>query len=361
MILICYGTRPEYIKVKSLIDNLTKGTFRVLFTGQHLDLVKPEEKVDHTLTITTTTTNRLNNIMSNILSSTDATLFHNIEYVLVQGDTTSALAMAISAFNHGIKVMHLEAGLRTYNLSHPYPEEMNRQLISRIAAIHLCPTTLNRDNLVKENIDRSKIFVVGNTGLDNIRKLLSVSSSFTPALSLNPTSLPTNVIVTLHRRENLPIMDKWYEEIIRVATKYGDQLDQEEDRLKFTIIFHPNPEIKAYKSMFVEESNNKYNNITILDAVSHEELIWMMNECRFIITDSGGIQEEASFLKKRLIVCRETTERVELLGNYVTLAKTPADLGGLIDQLYHNYKMDLECPYGDGQSWLEIQQILRYL
>lgn len=356
MILICYGTRPEYIKVKSLIDNLTKGTFRVLFTGQHLDLVKPEEKVDHILTISTSTTNRLNNIMSNILSSTDATLFHNIEYVLVQGDTTSALAMAISAFNHGIKVIHLEAGLRTYNPDHPYPEEINRQLISRIAAIHLCPTRLNRDNLVKENIDRSKIFVVGNTGLDNITKLLQKSSSSIPISPSISNPPPNNVVVTLHRRENLPIIGRWYTEIIRSAIKYGDLLDLEEDRLKFTIIFHPNPEIQAYKLTL-----NKYNNIQVMDSVSHEELLSLISRCRFIITDSGGIQEEASFLKKRLIVCRETTERVELLGNYVTLAKTPADLGGLIDQLYHNYEMDLECPYGDGQSWIEIQQILRYL
>ena len=161
-ILICFGTRPEYIKLKSLIENLPN--IKTCFTGQHEDLLKNID-VDYNLSMERNLSeNRLNNIFSNILSYN---IFHNIEYVIIQGDTSTASAIALSAFNHGTKIIHLEAGLRSGNLKDPYPEEMNRQVIGRLADIHLCPTEFNKENLMKENVS-GEIHVVGNTGLDNI-------------------------------------------------------------------------------------------------------------------------------------------------------------------------------------------------
>jgi UDP-N-acetylglucosamine 2-epimerase (non-hydrolysing) len=153
MILICFGTRPEYIKVKPLIDNLSN--IKTCFTGQHKDLLK-NINVDYKLDFKDSfSTNRLNDIVINILQHTY--IFDNVEYVIVQGDTTTAFAIALSAYHMNTKVIHLEAGLRTNNIQDPFPEELNRQMISRIADIHLCPTIQNKQNLLNENIDIHKI------------------------------------------------------------------------------------------------------------------------------------------------------------------------------------------------------------
>ena len=215
MFLICFGTRPEYIKVKSLINNL-KGV-KTCFTGQHNDLLH-NINTDFYLNITDHTKNRLNNIIVNTLL--DSNIFQDIKYVIVQGDTTSALSIALSAFNNKIQVIHLEAGLRTYNIEDPYPEELNRQLVSRIANIHLCPTELNKNNLIKEGITNN-IYVTGNTGLDNIDK--------------KDVFYGNKIIITLHRRDNHDNMNRWFEVIEKLAKTH--------DELQFILPIHPNPNV----------------------------------------------------------------------------------------------------------------------
>jgi UDP-N-acetylglucosamine 2-epimerase (non-hydrolysing) len=225
-ILICFGTRPEFIKVKSLIDNLKN--IKTCFTGQHKDLLK-NIKVDYELNMDDNISeNRLNNIMANIFKY--SYIFDDIDYVLVQGDTTTACAIALSAFNHGKKIIHLEAGLRSCDLKDPFPEEMNRQVISRIADIHLCPTEFNKQNLEKENVS-GKIYVVGNTGLDNIDK--------------SGCEYGNQVLITMHRRDNHEIMDKWFEEIEKIANKYPE--------IEFMIPLHPNPNVQKHKHIFNKE------------------------------------------------------------------------------------------------------------
>ena len=193
-ILICFGTRPEYIKVKSLIENLPN--VKTCFTGQHKDLLKGIN-VDYELSMDKDLSkNRLNNIFSNIFRHND--IFDDIDYVIVQGDTSSACAIALSSFNHEKKIIHLEAGLRSENLKDPYPEEMNRQVISRLADIHLCPTEFNKENLIKENVS-GEIHVVGNTGLDNISK--------------EGCEYNNKVLITMHRRDNHHNMNKWFEDL----------------------------------------------------------------------------------------------------------------------------------------------------
>ena len=320
--LICFGTRPEYIKVKSLIDNLCN--IKTCFTGQHEDLLK-DINVDYKLSMNKELSeNRLNNIFSNILSYN---IFDDIEYVIVQGDTSTACAVALSAFNHGKKIIHLEAGLRSGNLTDPYPEEMNRQVISRLADIHLCPTEFNKKNLLKENVS-GKIYVVGNTGLDNISK--------------DGCEYNNKVLITMHRRDNHHNMDKWFEELEKIANIYFE--------IEFMIPLHPNPNVQKHRGIFKK--------VKVIEPMSHYELIEYVKKCKFVIGDSGGLQEECSYLNKKIIVCRKTTERPESVGVNSFMCGEPELLKNLVDKINNDYEVDAECPYGDGKSWKKIIKLL---
>lgn len=324
MILICFGTRPEYIKVKSLIENLPN--IKTCFTGQHPDLLK-DVHVNYKLKIDANISeNRLNNIICNIMQHSE--IFQDIDYVMVQGDTTTACAIALSAFNHGIKIIHLEAGLRSNDLKDPYPEEMNRQLISRIADIHLCPTEFNRENLERENVS-GKIYVVGNTGLDNINK--------------EGCEYGNQVLITMHRRDNHEKMDRWFEEIENIANKYPN--------IEFLIPLHPNPNVQKHRDIFKK--------VKVVEPMQHSELIEYVKKCKFVISDSGGLQEECSFLNKKIIVCRKTTERPESVGTHSFMCPEPEELEKLVDEIVENYEVNAECPYGNGKSWEKINVCLK--
>jgi UDP-N-acetylglucosamine 2-epimerase (non-hydrolysing) len=323
MILICFGTRPEYIKVKSLIDNLPN--IKTCFTGQHKDLLKDIE-VDYQLNMDSEISeNRLNNIFCNIMSYSHI-FSEEIEYVLVQGDTTTAAAIAISAFNHKKKVIHLEAGLRSGELGNPYPEEMNRQIISKIADIHLCPTEFNKQNLEKENVS-GRIYVVGNTGLDNIDK--------------SGCEYGNKVLITLHRRDNHDIMDKWFNEIEKLANKYSE--------IEFFLPIHPNPNVIKHRNLL--------NKVKVVEPMEHREIIEYVKKCRFVISDSGGLQEECSFLNKKIIVCRKTTERPESIGIHSFMCYEPEKIEKLVGEIMENYEVNGVCPYGEGRSWERIYSI----
>jgi UDP-N-acetylglucosamine 2-epimerase (non-hydrolysing) len=326
MFLICFGTRPEYIKVKSLIDNLNN--CKTCFTGQHSSLLK-NIHADFTLDIKEINTNRLNNVIINILSNN--TIFENIKYVIVQGDTVSALSMALSAFNNKIKVIHLEAGLRTYNIYDPYPEELNRQLISKIANIHLCPTELNKTNLINEGINSENIYVTGNTGLDNINKL--------------NITYGNKILITLHRHDNYKNIDRWFKNLEKLAIL--------NPILEFIIPIHPNPNIQKYKYIFKK--------VKVIDPLEHSKIIELVKECRFIISDSGGLQEEASFLNKKIIICRNSTERPEILETHGVLCKNPEDLNDIFESIKNNFIINKECPFGDGFAYKKIINVLNFL
>jgi UDP-N-acetylglucosamine 2-epimerase (non-hydrolysing) len=298
-ILICYGTRPEWLKVKPLIQELAKNKlkYKVLYTGQHADIAP--QNADFLFKIQNTLTNRLNDILANTLSMPD-TFFNNITHVLVQGDTSSALSIAINAFHRKLKVIHLEAGLRTYDFENPYPEEMNRQLIGRIADIHLCPTKNNKKNLLAEK-SKGQIYVTGNTSLDN---LIGIKSNYTK-----------KVLVTLHRRENHINIKQWFKEISHLAKTYP--------QYEFILPLHPNPNIQKYKKYL--------SNVTVTSSLNHTELLQILSQCTLVITDSGGIQEEASFLNKKVIVCRKITERDESLNVHSFLCTEPTNIHNLFE------------------------------
>lgn len=323
MILICFGTRPEYIKVKPLIDKFkNRIPFKILFTGQHKDLIKNLEDTEQIEIIDGS--NRLDSIVVSVLNKEE--LFSDIKYVLVQGDTTSAFSIALAAFHRKIKIIHLEAGLRTYDKDHPFPEEFNRRSISAMADYHLCPTQHTVDNLAKEGITKG-VYLVGNTVLDNLTDLV-------------PT-YENKILITLHRRENHSIMDKWFQLIDELANEYSEY--------EFKLPIHPNPEVRKHRHLL--------KNVNVVEPIDYDQFIKELSTCRFILTDSGGIQEEATFLKKKCLVLRETTERPEALGDFSTLVNLE-NLKYHFDVVMKNYQSSATSPFGDGRSAEKILKIL---
>ena len=326
-ILICLGTRPEWLKIKPIVEKLNVSDYKLLFTGQHLDLLTDID-FNYKFNIDTGK-NRLDDIISTCLLQFPE---DNFDYVLVQGDTASAFACAIAGFNRKIKIIHLESGLRTYDQLNPYPEESYRQMISRISDINFCPTELSKENLINEKVSGIN-YVVGNTVLDN---LLNYKEK---------TYYGNDVLVTLHRRENHEIMDKWFESLNKICEENQD--------LNFILPIHPNPNVQKYKGLL----NKK---IKVVDPMSHNELIETLIGCKFVITDSGGIQEESSFLNKKSIVCRKTTERPEgITTGHLLLCVNPEDLPTFVYNLNKNFYINNECPYGDGNSSIKILNILK--
>ncbi len=325
MILLCFGTRPEWLKIKPLVNILNKNQYQLLFTGQHPDLLKDID-VDYKINMSQSN-NRLDQIISDcMIQFPDG----NFNSVLVQGDTGSAFGCALAAYNRKLKIYYLEAGLRSYNLEHPYPEEAYRQMIARISDVNLCPTTLSKQNLLNEKVN-GECHVVGNTVLDNLIEYKS-NCEYT-----------NKVLVTMHRRENHYWMDKWFIEINNIAKANPE--------LQFILPLHPNPNVQKHKHLLT--------NVTLVDPLSHTELLDILVKCKLVISDSGGLQEEGSFFNKKVIVCRKTTERPEGLDTgHLYLCDTPDNLSDIFGKLNKNYYIDIECPYGDGQSSNNIKKLL---
>lgn len=328
-ILVSFGTRPEWIKIKPLLDAFKKYgiNYKCLFTGQHRDLLK-EHTFDYSLSIPETTNNRLSTIVARILEyDIPWSLW---DYVLTQGDTASAYAMSLAAYNNKTKVIHLEAGLRSYDLNNPYPEEAFRQMISRIASINLCPTELSCNQLKAERVS-GLIYNVGNTVLDNL-------------IDIKSKCKYTNIIlVTLHRRENHLIIKEWFTYLNIIASLFNE--------LKFIFPVHPNPNIK--------DNIHLLSNLQCIDPLDYGLMKDFISKCKFIITDSGGLQEEGTFLNKKVIVCRKTTERPEGIDTgHLFLCPNPKELLDIVDSVNRDPFINSECPYGDGNSAEKICKIL---
>jgi len=316
MILVAYGTRPEWIKLKTLIQYLKKDKeVCVLYTGQQKDI--GDFGFDRKIEIKDGA-NRLNDIVSSILI---ADVFDGISHVIVQGDTASAFAVALAAFNRGIPVSHVEAGLRTYDKQNPYPEESYRQMISCIATNHYCPTENDYKNLLIER-KNGHIEIVGNTVIDTL-----------PVL---PVTYENKVLITMHRRENLQDIEKWFSAIESLAEEYP--------QTEFILPLHPNPIIReaAAKVLFKTK---------VVPPMNHTELLNLMSKCKCVISDSGGIQEEASFFKKKVLVCRKVTERP---AKNQIMVQEPKFLPSMYKVATVNCEIDEWCPFGNGDSSKKI-------
>jgi UDP-N-acetylglucosamine 2-epimerase len=329
MILLTYGTRPEYIKIKPLIKEFKNSNlpFKILFTGQHKDIANGE--YDFKLEMSDLSNNRLDSVIANLMNLSD-NIFEGITHVLVQGDTTSVVGLSMAALHRKIKVIHLEAGLRTYDNDNPFPEENNRRIVSTIATIHLCPTVLNANNLYKENV-KENVFIVGNTVLDNL-------------IDYKEKCEYTNkVLVTMHRRENHENIHEWFTEINELAKKHSE--------LEFILPLHPNPNVQKHKDILT--------NVKVIEPLTHSDLLDVLVKTKIVITDSGGLQEECSFFNKKCLVCRKITERPESIGLSSHLINEPTDLKAIFDNQIKEYKIDIESPYGDGNSSKKIIEIFK--
>lgn len=327
MISVFYGTRPEYIKVKLLYDKLLSAglSAELVRVNQHTTLTK-DCFFDREVTVNDTDSNRLNSVVRSCMSTE---IFHkDCKLVLVQGDTATAFGVALNAFHHKIPVAHVEAGLRTFDVENPFPEESYRRCISSVAEYHFCATQTNALTLSVERVN-GKVYTVGNTSLDN---LVGMECSY-----------GNEVLVTLHRRENKEMMSQWFS-----AVEYAAQ---QNPHLKFVFPIHPSPDVMKHRNIL--------KTVTVCHPLPHRDLLSLLARCKFVVTDSGGIQEEASFLKKKTIVCRSHTERSEGIGVFSFLCNNPDHLSELIHKMDCDYIVNKPCPYGDGTAAQKIVSILK--
>lgn len=381
-VLVVIGTRPEAIKMIPVVRALQdSGTFRpvVIATGQHTDLVDDlihmaGLRVDANLRASKSIDGRrpsLNEMFARVMVGIDRVCSSPSipeEYradgrrevdgavaCLVHGDTSSAAAAALASFNLRIPVVHVEAGLRTSNLLSPFPEEGNRQLISRVAALHLAPTTTNKMNLVREGVDYDRVLVTGNTSIDMLRWVATQEGGFGPGLEeLETDPRPRIVLVTAHRRENWGAgLDGIAEAVRRLAARYPET--------RFVVPLHPNP--LARRPMI--DALGEMPNALLVEPRDYTDFARLMGAAHLIITDSGGVQEEAPALGTPVLVARDTTEREEGVhaGTLVLVGTDPDRIESeavrlLDDEAAHERLANRPNPYGDGLASERIVQAL---
>ena len=323
---VVYGTRPEYLKVYPLLHKLDCRVIRIL---QHNDIVELDLKYDFLINVRNISENRLDSIGSEILLQLGEYI-HQFTHILVQGDTSTAFYSALCAFQNRIKIIHLEAGMRTYDIFKPYPEECYRQMISTMTDIHLCPHIANKRYLEQENV-HGDIHVVGNTILDLVKSYdLKISKG-------------NRVLITFHRRENLQYLNDFINQL-----KYC--MDENPEK-EFVWFLHPNKELQTA----VREYNLK---CTFLNPCNHREFLEYVKDCYCVLTDSGGIQEECAFLGKPIIVLREYTERDQIQQPYLFLVKPPFDELKSVFHLLPDFDLNPCLVYGCGNSVELIKNIL---
>ena len=297
MYLITYGTRPELIKLFPLINKMKKLGIehKTLFTGQHKDLILEFENLTHkpdfVLENIMEHGQSINALITKIINQSQEVLNKLDCKVILQGDAASTFAMALSGFNNNKEVIHLEAGLRTYNNQSPFPEEGFRKMISQISTTHLCPTKRSVENLKNEKI-LENVYLVGNTIVDSCEYILNNGKISTELENIVQKNHPY-YLCTLHRRENINNFKEMW-----------SQLNDISKNKTILYIKHPSvPDAKNYLS----------KNIIQLDPLSYQDMIYAIKFSDGIISDSGGLQEEAICLEKNILICRDTSERPETI------------------------------------------------
>jgi UDP-N-acetylglucosamine 2-epimerase (non-hydrolysing) len=360
-ILVIIGTRPEAIKLAPLIIELRKrpGSFSVIagITGQHKEAVFEALslfQIGPDIEVNTQPPQNLSELNAYMLISCQSMLSKTTpDLVIVQGDTTSAYAGAMASFYSGIPVAHVEAGLRSGSLKSPFPEELNRIFISRVAAWHFAPTPAARDHLLAEGIPVERILLSGNTGIDAVQFGLQQMRSMLPDdMKAHREQIRKSrqklIVVTLHRRENQPHLEKICADLL---------LLMEDEQFTMVFVTHPNPDVQKK----VKRRLGKQPRIQLSEPLSYQEFLYLLDICSLIITDSGSIQEEAPTLGKPVVVLRSHTERQELLDGFGGVLCDPL-IGNLKDAvnkaLRIKTKPDAENPFGDGQASRRIAGFL---
>jgi len=330
MLLIAYGTRPEFIKLYPLINFLEKNHIKhmTMFTGQHKDLIKEFNNLVKTPTFSLPNTfqkgQSLNSLISKLIANSSEIIKDLNCNVVVQGDAASTIAIAISAFNNRKKVIHIEAGLRTNDNLSPFPEEGYRKMISKIANLHFCPTEKDKLNLKNENIEKN-VHVVGNTVVDSCKLFKNVKNISEDLTNLVSLSTPY-FLCTLHRREN--------------SDKFKNLWRQLNNISKFiNVIYVTHPSVP-------DSVTNLNSRIKVLPPQSYQNMIYLIDNSKGIISDSGGIQEEAVSLRKKILIVRNNTERPEtVVSGYGKIVNS--DINSNIDFLLDNSLKPIEPnPFG---------------
>ena len=377
--MLVFGTRPEAIKMAPLVKEFQKDSIAfqtiVCVTGQHREMLYQvlhlfDITPDYNLNIMRSGQD-LYDVTSRVLIGMRKVLKETLpDIVLVHGDTTTSTAAALAAFYQQIPVGHVEAGLRTFNIYSPWPEEMNRQITGRIATFHFSPTQLSRKNLLREGIADEKIIVTGNTVIDTLHvvvdrikkdKLLNEELSEVLLLAgydVNRLHKGKRlVLITGHRRENFGNGFVSICKAIKTLTeKYPD--------VDFIYPMHLNPNVR--KPIYEVFGENQLPNIFFIEPLEYLSFVYLMEKSTIVLTDSGGIQEEAPGLGKPVLVMRDTTERPEALeAGTVKLVgkdynKIVSEVSVLLDnQIYYDKMSKAVNPYGDGQASGRIVDVLR--
>ena len=366
-ILLIFGTRPEAIKMAPLVKEFQKHPevfdTKVCVTAQHremldqvldffeitphydLDLMKPGQNL---YGLTATIIESLKPILEEF----------EPDFVFVHGDTTTTMAASIASFYSGAKVCHVEAGLRTNNKLSPFPEEINRQITGRICDYHFAPTETSKKNLLKENISENSILVTGNTVIDALLKSVEKVNENPSKLILNLSQQIGNkevVLVTGHRREN---HGAGFERICKALKTIAQ--DDKERLIIYPV--HLNPKVQEPVNRILSELSS----VILINPLAYQDFIWLMNRSKIIITDSGGVQEEAPSLGKPVLVMRDTTERPEAVeAGTVLLVGTNEELivSKALDLLNNNKNFEkmskLHNPYGDGVASKRIVDFIK--
>lgn len=356
-VLNIFGTRPEAIKMAPLCKVLDKSKqieSIILVTGQHREMLDKVLttfgiRADHDLNLMGRVTS-LNELISNVIIKVSSVIDQiKPDIVLVHGDTTTSAGAAIAAFNSGVKIGHVEAGLRTWRLTSPWPEEGNRQIIGRLADFHFAPTSIAAENLRKENINYDKIHIVGNTITDAVRLIINMDNPITGKIKDFIKNKKYNV-VTCHRRENFEVGIRNVCEAIEIIS------GQREDEV-FIWPVHPNPAIKDEVYKFLANKNN----VLLTEPIEYFEFIHLIRNANIIFSDSGGIQEEAVCLKKKVLLLRDNTERPEALKlGLVKLVGTNVNsiISGYENNFFVTNALHKKNLYGDGFVSEKILNIL---
>lgn len=358
-LLFIIGTRPELIKIFPII-NLLKDmdykNYRIVSTGQHKDLLESYWKVfnvepDYKLDIIkegqslTHLTSKAILAIENLIAEIKDEFYPDI--ILAQGDTTTVMAASMVSFYNAIEFAHIEAGLRSFNLNHPFPEEFNRKVAGITAKYHFAPTTIAKENLLKENVEEDKVYVVGNTVIDTLNYFME-SSILEKHTFIEPKLKQISgrcVLITCHRRENHPQLNNLIEAV--------DELSTSNPNLTFIWAVHPNPNVK---NKVLNSGLDLKDNFIITKPLDYLDLIKVISLSDKIISDSGGIQEEAPTFKVSVLILRETTERPEAV--HLGLSKLVGMDKELIKESFENFNPNFgsikENPYGDGQTSVRI-------
>lgn len=364
-ILFVFGTRPEVIKLAPVILELKKypEDYNVIVcnTEQQRELSNQTLsyfglKADINLDCMRENQS-LASVQSRILTSLDEIFIKNrIDATIVQGDTMTVLTGSLVSFYHKVPVFHVEAGLRSYDLFEPFPEEAMRQMTSRVADLHFAPTEANKIALLKENIDEKKISVVGNTVIDALF-CLSDEVNKTAQAFFDEKGITIDdklILITAHRRENHgERIDRIIKAISDLATKYTDHT--------FVLPVHPNPNVKDK----IHSKLRHFENVKLLTPLDYPYLVHLMKNAKLILTDSGGIQEEAPSFGCPTLVMRYETERQEGVDAGVSILvgadydKIISESEKVLDQDKSQTRLQAQNPYGDGKTSEKIEVLIR--